>query len=217
MTEKINLKQLERKAYLSYHQDGLVDLFVGTAMLAVSVFMLLAVFLSEDYLFFPAWSGILVCWAISYAGAKKVVTVPRLGYVEFSARQRGKLTAIWLSLVMMNVLLLVLGLLLWLDAPLSQVLIPILVSNVLLLFGLAGGGIFVVLGLASGIRRFHGYGAVTSVAFVLSQVFSVAIFWPTVVLGLVTTVTGAVLLVRFVRRYPKAQVGEMGDARPSDG
>jgi hypothetical protein len=45
----------------------------------------------------------------------------------------------------------------------------------------------------------------------------VAIFWPTVVLGLVTTVTGAVLLVRFVRRYPKAQVGEMGDARPSDG
>ena len=27
MSEKVDLKELERKAYTSYHQDGLIDLF----------------------------------------------------------------------------------------------------------------------------------------------------------------------------------------------
>jgi hypothetical protein len=216
MSERIDLEKLERKAYLSYHQDGLLDLFLGTALLTMAVFMLLALFLSEEYLFLPLWTGMFVGWTISYAGAKKAVTVPRLGYVEFSAKQRGRLIAIWLGFVAMCSVTFVLGLLFWLDPAVSQALIPSLVANVLLLLGLVGGGVFVVLGLASGIRRFHGYGTVTLVVFVLSQFFSVPIFWPTVALGVVTTVTGAVLLVRFIRKYPKVQAGEMGDARPRE-
>jgi len=30
---KINLKELERKAYLSYHQDGVLDLFIGLSIM----------------------------------------------------------------------------------------------------------------------------------------------------------------------------------------
>jgi hypothetical protein len=216
VTEKINLKQLERKAYLSYHQDGLVDLFVGTALLTFAVFMLLGLFLSEDYFFLPIWSGVFVAWAVSYAGAKRAITMPRLGYVQFSARTRGRVTAIFLGFVVVNVVLVIFGLLLWLDSPFQHVVIPILEANFLLLLGLVGGGIFVALGLVVGIRRFHGYSVVTFAAFALSQVFAIALVWPTIVLGVVTTVTGGVLLARFLRKYPKAKAGEMDDASPSE-
>jgi len=33
MEQKINLKELERKAFISYHQDGLVDIGLGIILL----------------------------------------------------------------------------------------------------------------------------------------------------------------------------------------
>jgi len=210
MSGRINLKELERKAFLSYHQDGLLDLFLGTALLSMSVFM--SGFLPINVAFL--WSATLYIWVVSYAGAKKVITVPRIGYVEFSARRRVRLTAIWLAFAVVG---LVFGLVIAFDVTVTEVLMPILVSNGLLLIGLFGGSIFVVLGLASSIRRFHCYGGLTLVAFALSKFFAMAIFWPTVILGIVTTVTGAVLLVRFVRKYPKEQVGDMGDVGSREG
>ena len=33
MDQKINLKQLERKAFISYHQDGLLDIGIGMILL----------------------------------------------------------------------------------------------------------------------------------------------------------------------------------------
>lgn len=213
MTERINLKELERKAYLSYHQDGLLDLFLGTALLSMSLFMLLAPLLGEEYIFLPVSSGMFVAWIVSYAGVKRVVTVPRIGYVEFSTRRQRKLTAIYFCFATSG---LVLGLVLALDMPLALVVMPILVSNGLLLIGLGVGGIFAVLGLASGIRRSYGYGGLALVAFALSHFFAVAVVWPTVALGVATTVNGAILLVRFVHKYPKEQAGEVGNARPRE-
>jgi len=34
MSESLDIKKLERKAFVSYHQDGLWDLFVGALLVA---------------------------------------------------------------------------------------------------------------------------------------------------------------------------------------
>jgi hypothetical protein len=74
-----NPKDIERKAYLSYHQDGLVDTFIGATITAF------AAFLAYD----PAM-------------------VPRLGYVEFASDRRGKIRKVILmgvtALVLANVI-----------------------------------------------------------------------------------------------------------------
>ena len=39
MTRNQNLKQLAKKTYMSYHQDGLVDLLVGWVIIAFAAMM----------------------------------------------------------------------------------------------------------------------------------------------------------------------------------
>ena len=40
MVNKIDLKEIERKAYLSYHQDGLLDIFIGMFIFAFGLYIL---------------------------------------------------------------------------------------------------------------------------------------------------------------------------------
>ena len=37
MTEEPNLKEIERKAYMSYHQDGLLDILLPSIFLALAL------------------------------------------------------------------------------------------------------------------------------------------------------------------------------------
>ncbi len=40
MNKKINLKEIERKAYTSYHQDGLVDVSIAFVILAFGLMII---------------------------------------------------------------------------------------------------------------------------------------------------------------------------------
>ncbi|UCH61677.1 MAG: hypothetical protein JSU77_07615 [Fidelibacterota bacterium] len=81
MTHPIDLKTLERKAYLSYHQDGLLDLGLGMLVLAVGIGWVVGI---------PWLMGVLLAIGVSsYPAAKKMITIPRVGLVRFSPdRQR---------------------------------------------------------------------------------------------------------------------------------
>jgi hypothetical protein len=90
MDQKINLKELERKAFISYHQDGLVDIGLGMILL-VSV---LSSALHEagisdsvrQVIYIPL---MLLCPLIIFYG-KKYITIPRLGYVKFAPKRKFK-------------------------------------------------------------------------------------------------------------------------------
>ncbi len=38
MSDRIDLKEIERRAYLSYHEDGLVDILVGICLFIASLY-----------------------------------------------------------------------------------------------------------------------------------------------------------------------------------
>ena len=81
MTDNLNLKTIERKAYLSYYQDGLLELFIGLW------FLIFCIGIAHD--------------AVSYLGSivppfgfvvflifKKSITVPRMGLVNFGQTRK---------------------------------------------------------------------------------------------------------------------------------
>ncbi|MBT7789674.1 MAG: hypothetical protein HN757_12430, partial [Calditrichaeota bacterium] len=39
MNISVDLKQIEKKAYLSYFEDGLIDLYIGLILTAVGLYM----------------------------------------------------------------------------------------------------------------------------------------------------------------------------------
>jgi hypothetical protein len=98
MSQNINLKELERKAWRSVFQDGLWDIFLGLLLLAMAIGALLS-----DIGVPEAWSttiyvtlmvlSMLVLWA-----GKKFITAPRMGRVTFGPKRKAKLN--WVRVVL---------------------------------------------------------------------------------------------------------------------
>ncbi len=86
MSQTIDLKKLERKAWTSYFQDGLWDIYLGLLLPAMAVSDLLS-----DVGVPKAWYvAIYVTWLVlsmlvMWAG-KKFITVPRMGRVKFGPK-----------------------------------------------------------------------------------------------------------------------------------
>jgi hypothetical protein len=101
MSTPKNLKQLERRVYWYYHQDGLVDILFGLGLIGFGLMML-----TGNVVYNVLGWIILVTF---YMPIKKAVTIPRLGYVQFHSRRtvRWGLISFVIGVV---VLILVLGL-----------------------------------------------------------------------------------------------------------
>ncbi len=94
MNEKINLKDIERKAYLSYHEDGLLDIFLATFLIQAAIS---TIFVESFWIF--ATSG---TWFVFYFAIKQAITIPRIGQVNFSSARKGKIKRTTLTLVILG-------------------------------------------------------------------------------------------------------------------
>jgi hypothetical protein len=98
VSQTINLKELERRAWRSVFQDGLWDIYLGLLLLAMAVWALLS-----DVGFSESWGmaifiglevlAVLVLWA-----GKKFITVPRMGRVKFGPKRKAKLS--WVRVIL---------------------------------------------------------------------------------------------------------------------
>lgn len=199
MPEQIDLKAIERKAYLSYHQDGLLDVFVGLAALFIAIFLWIA----PDMLIYIM--GTMFVWVLIYMAAKKSVIVPRLGYVEFSRERNTRSSVILLYVVVLNIVAVIITMFAWIN---PSIFTDIIEPNGFLIIGAAFASIFAVVAYGTGIRRFYAYGVVTLLAFSFSQFLFLPFYLPILSLGVVMSVVGMLLLYKFVRKYPKESAGE---------
>lgn len=200
LSEYPDLKTLERKAYTSYHQDGIIDIFLGLAILTFGVLLLPFLIESTYYL----WGGVLVIWVISYAGVKRAITVPRIGYVEFKQGRRLRVMFLVLFLFVSNLVIF----LITAFGLLTPEMILLLNQYGLLIIAIVVGGLFVLFGWVVQIYRLFGYGLLTFLGFVIAHVFALHFSYPIIVLGLVISVTGFVMLARFLQKYHKSEPQE---------
>jgi hypothetical protein len=191
MSQEQDFKKLQQRAYASYHQDGLIDIIIGWAIIGFGLNMAL----DNSAFFFISWLPIIL-----YVPIKNRVTVPRIGYVKFSASNS---LILGIALAVLMVFLLGIFILLIVGPD----LIPPQISEwfreyYLLLFGSILGLGFAGVALATGITRFYAYAAMLVLVFAGGVWLNIPEPIYVITAGVLIGAVGIILMVRFLRRYP---------------
>jgi len=191
----INLKNLERKAYLSYHEDGILDLFIGFNILLFGLWM----FADMVYL---AGAFVAISTPI-YAQMKKQITVPRLGYVKFASSRTAKSQKTILLLVIAGFLAFIPGVFLFITTDMGiQAPIQFLIDYGMIVIGMAGMVLIAIVAHLTELRRLNAYAVLFLAIFVSGHFLSFPFVYYLLALGTVILVSGAYLLIRFQHNYP---------------
>ena len=206
MTQNINLKELEKKAFRSYHEDGLWDIFLGLILMAIAVSAFLSKIGVPELQTMIVLIGLEMVAIIFLIAGKKHITVPRIGHVKFGAMRRAKLTKMRIVLalsVLFGLVALIAGVAMQGDSSginSPKVLFPLgWMVNALIVFGLMAyfmdfprlyiiGMLYAVtVPIAGALREF----AEIDVGYI---VFGIA--------AAIILVMGLVILSRFLRDHP---------------
>jgi len=190
---------------MSYHQDGLLDIFVGVYILLFGLGILLLTMTDfSTWFVIPAiFPAIMIPIWIS---AKKRITMPRIGYVKFGVRGANKLMAIFLGLMVAGLgAFMVFGLGASMGEGWALTLRDFFISNSMIIIGIAVATISSLFAYTMGLKRLYGYGLLTLVLFFTGYFIVIPFEYFLVTIGLVIIISGFVLLMRFIRRYPLPQ------------
>jgi len=195
MNQKINLKEIERKAYTSYHQDGIIDVTI-----AITVLMFAVVVISD----MPWMGGIVGVLVTSiYAGMKKVITIPRIGYVKFPQQRTQRLMILTVTLGLVAMIAGVFAFMQTLSSSVPDWLM-FLIDNYMITIGVAVSALFLLGAYSFKTKRIYGYSLLTLVMFLVGHFFSFPLYYYLTALGSIILITGLALMIRFVNKYPKS-------------
>lgn len=208
MAQNLDLKALERKAFRSFHQDGLWDIYLGGLMLALSLFFAIPESgEGERNYMVLALLGVAIVFAVFQLG-KKYVTVPRMGQVRFGPeRQKRKITLAWImgAYVLVTLGLVLFSLYVWnrtasgetVDLALTPSLERVLVASVAAL--IAGTSTLVISYFREFVRGYY-IALLMGLGFFFTLLFDMTL--PMIVAGALILVPGLVLFVNFLRQHP---------------
>jgi hypothetical protein len=199
MAQNVSLKGDERRAYMSYHEDGLLDLMVGLAVLLAGVYALVD-------LDIPLGAGWVVLWLPLWLSAKKSITARRLPDAEVSEEQYDGLWRAAAFVIAALVLLVLAGLVVlwgrstgsvpeWFLAGLREYLTPVL--------GLIGALVMTIAAWLSRLNRLYAYAVLTALAFFAGYWLGVSTALAVTLVGGFIMLSGAAMLIRFVRTHPE--------------
>jgi len=196
MSDKIDLKEIERRAYTSYHEDGIVDILIGLCVFTLTFYVFAEMF----------WlmGAMIVIYTPMYMSMKQRITFPRLGQVTFSKSREGKTRRSFTFLVALNVVAVLIGFYFWMafagGAPPSW--FPLFVDYFAVVVGVIGAGILAVVARLSEINRFNRYAVATLVAIPSVKFLGTPFLIHIAVLGAFIGISGYMQLQRFKRKYP---------------
>jgi hypothetical protein len=200
ITKQNTLREIEKKTYMSYHQDGLLDIVIGLYALAFG----LGITIDRiwDLSFAAIMPAILIAIVLPiWVQAKRKITMPRIGYVNIGTKGSNKLFALFLGLMVAG-----LGVFFVFTMATGQngrpVWIDILFQYGMIVIGLGSTVIASLFAYTRGLKRLHGYGLVTLALFASGHFLSIRFEYLLLAIGSVIIANGAALLVRFIRRYP---------------
>ncbi|QRN84504.1 hypothetical protein JR338_13035 (plasmid) [Chloroflexota bacterium] len=193
----LNKSDLRRRLLLLYHQDGILDLVVGSCL------ALLTLVMAFDQ---GAFIGLIGIPAIFYIPFKDQIALPRIGLIRFDkpSKNQARLTLV----AIFGVIALFAFVLIFILLPESGGSIrTLLAQNEILIFALLLAGVLFLIGLLMHNQRFLLY-AVISLAFIGLAAWQGLRMWiPVAGCALIILVTGTGLLIRFRHQFPK-QDGE---------
>ena len=200
MPKEPNLREIEKKAYMSYHQDGLLDIFVGVYILGFGLGLYMDII--WEFGFGAIMPGILVASVLPiWVAAKRKITMPRIGFVNFGIRGATKFTAFFIGLMVVGLGVFSVFTLATFQGG-SRQWLDLIVQNGMLIVGFGSLAVCFLFGYSMGLKRLYAYGLIAVIALVIGHFMSIFFAYILLALGLMVMVTGFALLIGFVRKYP---------------
>jgi MFS family permease len=195
MNDNPDLKQFEKMLYRSYHEDGLIDIFVGSWLITMTIGFVYDLFIIPAI--YPALS--IPMWR----DAKNRITAPRTGLVKFGDLGSRGQNKMQLLVMIIIAVFSVAGLILIVTtgppgAP------EWLGDNFNLVMGAVGLTIFVAFASMSGIKRFYGYGLATLIIMAVGQFLGISWYVCTAPVGIIMVAYGLITLGVYMRDHPVA-------------
>jgi hypothetical protein len=195
MSYELDMKEIERQVYLSYSEDGLVDIAIGLVIMAWG-FMLLA----EP-------SGLIGLLGIFGMGiwylGKRFITIPRIGTFQPGPKIERRLTNLAIFLI-------VLGLIAFLGILISRASGSAFASDHPLgILGLVIAVGVALLAYLLNATRIYIYALILFVAFAGGEILAGTVtrfdvFAASIIIGGgLILISGLILLLRFMRKYPR--------------
>ena len=203
MSEGLDLKQLERKAWTSYLQDGIWDIFLGLLLLLLWMGPLFLDPIELPAMRMAAETGLTALLILAFWAGKRYITLPRLGRAEFGpARQsrRRKTAAVTAAGVLLTAILLIVAIAARQDP-----------AGLGAAFGRAGAWIGLGFALMAGLvlgagayfldfTRGYLHALLYAAAFAAAEVLHTPIGF--LACGAIGLTVGLVVFVRFLRNHP---------------
>ena len=210
---EITLKEMERRAWRSFYQDGLWDIFLGLLLVAMAVSTYLGGTDLSDPLQTGIYIGLEILAGVVMWSGKRLITAPRLGRVNFGA-ERKKNKSIVRAVLIASVLLGLAALVVFIGAKQSggkgltigPYFMPVVwLTNCLLVFGAMAYFLeyhrLYIIGVL--------YGLTVPIAYTLDQVWGIdAEHWVFSVPAVIVLAMGITVLIRFLRDYPRADTDQ---------
>ena len=203
MTQNIDMKDLEKKAWTSYFQDGLLDIAMGMIMLAAVLSSTLdAIGVSDEVRIAIYIPLMVVVPPIIVILGKRHITIPRLGVAKFGPHRKARNRIMIAGLVSLQLILLAMLILQWVYGVGAGWLGSIIVTlNIL--------AAFCLIAYLLDYRRMY----VIGILFAMSEpvMFYLKNYSDTVYRGfiaygipaVIVMVMGFIMLQRFVQKYEK--------------
>jgi hypothetical protein len=198
-----NLKQLQQRVHLYYHQDGLVDILFGLGLIGFALMMQTGNVIYNIL----GW----ICSLAFYLQAKKAITIPRLGFIQFQLKHTRKWGLI--SLVVGSILLvLFLGLTILIrNERLPASAQAVLRTYDMLIIGSLLSIPLTIVSALTGLRRPLGYIVLILLVILVGIQLGIQPPFYIIALGVIIILVGTFLLGRFLIRYPTRQPSPQND------
>jgi len=192
-----SLKELERRAYRSTFEDGIYDILFGLLFL---IFAIIPILEAAGVSRFIGYSLLIIPAALPWLG-KRLITIPRMGAVEFGPKRKSR----------RRLILIITGIVIFLMLPLMISIVSNGLSGSMswMLIALFALPVFIIAVYAMDFPRLWIYAALLLAVPVESEFLlrhvgsplntSISFGLP----GIVILIIGLGLLFRFIQKYPK--------------
>ncbi len=208
MTAQLNLKEIERRAFRSTYEDGLLDIELGLVVMCMAIFVYRPATGYSPANIVLALLAMLLANSLFWVG-KKFITLPRMGRVRFgAARKRKKATLVLILSLVVLVQVGVLGLTVlgWLSPEVGAKVNDFFKARDLMDLAVAViGSLFVgpsmiLVAYFTDFPRGYYIAVMMALAVFLLVYLNQPIY--AIILGSLIVLPGLVLFVRFVKTHP---------------
>ena len=148
----------------------------------------------------PWMGGIVGVLVISiYAGMKKIITVPRIGYVKFPQQRTQRIMILTVTLGLVAMIAGVFAFMQTLSSGVPDWLM-LLIDNYMITIGVAVSALFLLGAYSFKTKRIYGYSLLTLVMFLTGHFLSFPLYYYLIPLGSSILVMGLALRTQFINK-----------------